>query len=235
MTAQTQITDLTTQLCAALGALPLADKVQALNEVRLALHAVSPFAAEPVDCIQWVMSEHVVANEYNPNKVASPEMALLHKSIQADGFTQPIVTFHNDELDVEIVVDGFHRNRVGKEKKDIKARIHGYLPVVAIKKDLHERMASTIRHNRARGKHQVELMSEMVIKLVGLGRSKSEIAKELGLTAEELIRLMQQTGIASLFANQPFSRSWIVIDGDEEAGDTDIEAQILADEARNGD
>lgn len=228
-TADTEmITALTAQLCTAIATLPLDAKIDALNAVRLALHEVSPFAKEPVDCIQWVKSESVIANEYNPNKVASPEMALLHKSIQADGYTQPIVTFHSDDVNAEIVVDGFHRNRVGKEKKDIRDRIHGYLPVVAIKKDLHERMASTIRHNRARGKHQVELMSEMVIKLVGLGRSKSEIAKELGLTAEELIRLMQQTGIASLFANQPFSRSWVVMpntsdDDEDEAADVERE------------
>jgi len=224
------ITTLTTQLCAEISKLDLEAKIDALNAVRLALHEVSPFAGEPVDCIQWVKGTKVVANEYNPNKVASPEMALLHRSIKADGFTQPIVTCHDDDVGVEIVVDGFHRNRVGKEKADIRERVHGYLPVVSIKKDLHERMASTIRHNRARGKHQVELMSEMVIKLVGLGRSNTEIAKELGLSAEELLRLMQQTGIATLFANQPFSRSWVVLeDGVEidEGAETEAEGGEL--------
>lgn len=207
----TNIERLTADLVAEISALPLDEKVMALNAVRRALHEVSPFAAEPVDLVQWVPADSVVANEYNPNKVAGPEMQLLHQSIAADGYTQPIVAFAN--ADTNIVVDGFHRHRVGKEKKDVAARIHGYLPVVRIEKDLHERMASTVRHNRARGKHQVELMSEMVVRLVNLGRSDIEIAKELGLSADELIRLKAQTGLAALFANQPFSRSWIAPDG----------------------
>ena len=191
--------------------LPLEKKVDALNFIRRELHAISPFAGEPVDLVTWVKNDAVVANEYNPNKVATPEMQLLHKSIKADGYTQPIVSFPNGET--KIVVDGFHRHRVGKEKKDIAERVHGYLPVVEIDKPLHERMVSTIRHNRARGKHQVDLMSEMVVKLVNLGRSDIEIAKELGLTADELIRLKAQTGLAKLFENQPYSRSWIAPDG----------------------
>ncbi len=207
----TTIDSLANDLCAALAALPIPERIAAINTVRRKLHTVSPFAAEPVDCIQWVPADSVVANEYNPNKVASPEMQLLYKSIKADGFTQPIVTFPSDSI--KIVVDGFHRNRVGREKADIRDRLRGHLPVVEIDKPLHERMASTIRHNRARGKHQVDLMSEMIVKLTGLGRSDIQIAKELGLTADELIRLKQQTGLAALFANQPFSRSWVAIDG----------------------
>lgn len=196
----------------------LDEQVVALNALRRALHAISPFAGEPVDLVQWVKNETVVANEYNPNKVATPEMQLLHKSIKADGYTQPIVSFPNGET--KIVVDGFHRHRVGKEKKDIAERVHGYLPVVEIDKPLHERMASTIRHNRARGKHQVDLMSEMVVKLVNLGRSDIDIAKELGLTADELIRLKAQTGLAKLFENQPYSRSWIAPDGLDDVEET---------------
>ncbi|WP_082643106.1 ParB/RepB/Spo0J family partition protein [Methylobacterium sp. GXS13] len=214
-----RIETLTADLAAAIDGLPLEEKVEALNAARRALHAVSPFRSEPVDLVTWVLNDVVVANEYNPNKVASPEMALLHRSIREDGYTQPIVTFASGVTSV--VVDGFHRHRVGKEKADVRERIHGYLPVVAIDKPLAERMASTVRHNRARGKHQVDLMSEMVVKLVNLGQSDQAIARQLGLSADELIRLKAQTGIASLFAGQPFSRSWVAV---EEA------APVLADE-----
>jgi len=217
----TTITELTAALCSAIAELPLAEKVDALNEVRRGLHLVSPFKGEPVDCVQWTLADDVVANEYNPNKVAGPEMALLHRSIKADGFTQPIVSFADGAT--RIVVDGFHRNRIGREKADIRERVHGYLPVVEIDKPLHERMASTIRHNRARGKHQVDLMSEMVVKLVKLGRSDQEIARSLGMTGDELIRLKQQTGIAALFANQEFGRSWIAVEG--EGGDDVVDAE----------
>lgn len=209
-------------ICGALSAMPLDEKVQALNEVRRILSTVSPFAAEPVDCVQWVKADDVVANDYNPNKVASPEMTLLHRSIQADGYTQPIVSFADGSL--RVVVDGFHRHRVGKEKADIRERVKGFLPVVEIKKSMAERMASTIRHNRARGKHQVDLMSDMVVKLVNLGQSDAEIAQQLGMTGDELIRLKAQTGIAKLFANQPYSRSWVGTAGaeDERADDEEL-------------
>lgn len=226
----TNIEKLTADLASEISGLGLAEKVEALNTVRRALHEVSPFSAEPVDLVQWVPADSVVANEYNPNKVASPEMALLHRSIAEDGYTQPIVAFAN--ADTNIVVDGFHRHRVGREKKDIAARIHGYLPVVQIEKDLHERMASTVRHNRARGKHQVELMSEMIVRLVNLGRSDIEIARELGLSADELIRLKAQTGLAKLFANQPFGRSWIAPDGLPDDAEAESDTNLEAEESR---
>ena len=193
--------------------LPLERRIEALNAVRALLHEISPFKDEPVDLVTWVRNDTVVANEHNPNKVASPEMALLHRSIKEDGYTQPIVTLPAG--DTSIVVDGFHRHRVGKENADVRERVHGYLPVVGIDKPIADRMASTIRHNRAGGKHQVDLMSEMVVKLVNLGQSDQAIAKQLGLSADELIRLKAQTGLAALFANQPFSRSWVAIESEE--------------------
>ncbi|WP_082473167.1 IbrB-like domain-containing protein [Methylobacterium sp. Leaf85] len=209
----TRIETLTAALVREIAGLPLAEQVEALNYARRELHEVSPFRSEPVDLVTWVLNDTVVANEYNPNKVASPEMALLHRSIREDGYTQPIVTFPTSKT--RIVVDGFHRHRVGKEKADVRDRVHGYLPVVGIDKPIAERMASTIRHNRARGKHQVDLMSEMVVKLVQLGQSDQAIAKQLGLSADELIRLKAQTGLAALFANQPFGRSWVAIEGED--------------------
>ena len=152
------------QILSEIEALPLNEKVDAINELRVKIHNISPFKNEPVDLVQWVISKDVNANDYNPNAVAPPEMALLKLSIQADGYTQPIVTMKQEEG--REVIDGYHRHRVGKEDLEIQSRIHGYLPVVTInsdREDKADRMASTVRHNRARGKHSVESMSDIVI------------------------------------------------------------------------
>lgn len=194
-----------------LDQLGLDEKVQAINELKEGLKKISPFANEPVDCVQWVKEELVIANDYNPNTVAPPEMELLHTSIQEDGYTQPIVVYQHDGI--YEVVDGFHRNRVGKECKDIHERIHGYLPVTIINDDRHEkadRIASTIRHNRARGKHRVEAMSDIVIELKRRNWSDAKIAKELGMDADEVLRLTQITGLAEMFADKEFSEAWEV-------------------------
>lgn len=191
--------------------LPLEEKVKAINELKAALKKVSPFQNEPVDCVQWVKAELVIANDYNPNTVAPPEMELLHTSIQEDGYTQPIVVYQHDGI--YEVVDGFHRNRVGKECKDIAERIHGYLPVTIINDERHDkadRIASTIRHNRARGKHRVEAMSDIVIELKRRNWSDNKIAKELGMDADEVLRLTQITGLAEMFADKDFSEAWEV-------------------------
>ena len=191
--------------------LPLEEKVKAINELKAALKKVSPFQNEPVDCVQWVKAELVIANDYNQNTVAPPEMELLHTSIQEDGYTQPIVVYQHDGI--YEVVDGFHRNRVGKECKDIAERIHGYLPVTIINDERHDkadRIASTIRHNRARGKHRVEAMSDIVIELKRRNWSDNKIAKELGMDADEVLRLTQITGLAEMFADKDFSEAWEV-------------------------
>ena len=193
----------------AIPALELADQVDALNMIRAELAAVSPFAGEPVDCVQWVKSETVVANDYNPNSVAPPEMELLRLSVMADGYTQPIVAFRDD--DGLTVVDGFHRTRVGKECADVTARVHGYLPVVIIKPsqtDRGDRIASTIRHNRARGKHRIDAMSDIVIELKRRNWSDEKIGKQLGMDPDEVLRLTQITGLAEMFADRSFSEAW---------------------------
>lgn len=189
----------------------LSEKVETINKIKDELKKISPFANEPVDCVQWVKEELVIANDYNPNTVAPPEMELLHTSILEDGYTQPIVVYQHDGIFE--VVDGFHRNRVGKECKDIHERIHGYLPVTIINDDRHEkadRIASTIRHNRARGKHRVEAMSDIVIELKRRNWSDNKIAKELGMDADEVLRLTQITGLAEMFADKDFSEAWEV-------------------------
>ena len=194
----------------------IAERAEAINRIKRVLKEVSPFSAEPVECVQWVKSELVIANDYNPNSVAPPEMELLHTSIQEDGYTQPIVVWQHDGI--YEVVDGFHRNRVGKEYADIKERIHGFLPVVVInneREDKGDRIASTIRHNRARGKHRVEAMSDIVIELKRRNWSDAKIAKELGMDADEVLRLTQITGLAEMFKNKEFSQAWEVDMTDE--------------------
>lgn len=184
----------------------LEEKVEFLNAIREKLSELSPFK-EPVDCVRWVKADMVQANEYNPNVVASPEMRLLYTSIKLDGYTQPIVVYKLENGKYEIV-DGFHRNRVGKEYQDIYERIHGYLPVVIIDKPLDERMGSTIRHNRARGTHQIRDMSEIVVELTRQGWSEEEICEKLGMELDEVIRLKQISGLKEAFANHEFSKSW---------------------------
>lgn len=189
----------------------LAGQVELINQVRRDLHEVSPFAGEPVDLVQWVPAESVHGNQYNPNSVAPPEMELLRLSITADGYTQPIVSMATED-GIE-VVDGFHRHRVGKECADVRERIKGYLPVVEIRSDRTEvtdRIASTIRHNRARGKHAVTAMSDIVIELRRRNWSNDKIGRELGMDADEVLRLCQMTGLAELFADDEFSYSWDV-------------------------
>ncbi len=184
-------------------------QIAAINEIKAALKAISPFHENPVECVQWVPADKVIANDYNPNSVAPPEMELLHTSIQEDGYTQPIVVWAHDGI--YEVVDGFHRNRVGKEYADIRERLHGYLPVVIInndREDKGDRIASTIRHNRARGKHKVEAMSDIVLDLKKRNWSDAKIAKELGMDADEVLRLAQIQGLAEMFADREFSQAW---------------------------
>ncbi len=187
------------------------EKVQAMNDIKIAIHEISPFKSEPVDCVLWVKNETVHANDYNPNSVAPPEMELLRLSISSDGYTQPIVSMLEEDLLTREVIDGFHRNRVGKECEEIQKRVHGYLPVVTINEDrtkINDRVASTIRHNRARGKHKIDAMSDIVIDLKKRNWSDSKIAKNLGMDADEVLRLCQIGGLAELFSDKEFSQSW---------------------------
>ena len=162
----------------------------------------------PVYGVIGVPIEKVTANDYNPNTVAPPEMALLETSIWEDGYTQPVVTYHDPVSDQYIVVDGFHRFLILRDSARIREREQGILPVVVIDKELGDRMASTIRHNRARGTHNVELMSTIVAELVEMGKGDRWICQHIGMSADELLRLKQITGVAALFANRDFSASW---------------------------
>jgi ParB-like chromosome segregation protein Spo0J len=194
-----------------LGKIAICDpklRVEIFNEIREKLFEKSIFK-DPVTNVQWVKAERIEGNNYNPNKVAPPEMKLLELSIDFDGYTQPIVCYYDDEKEKYIVVDGFHRCRVGKESKSIREKIKGYLPIVVIDKPLDQRMASTIRHNRARGKHGVLPMSKVVADLSDSGWDDKRIAKELGMEPDEVLRLKQRTGIKGLFKDREFSKSWV--------------------------
>ena len=193
----------------ALDALPLADRIVAINALRRGLHAHSPFAGQPADCVQWIPAEQVVGNDYNPNAVAPPEMRLLEHSIRSDGFTQPIVAHAQDGH--YVVVDGFHRQRLGREVVAIREQLHGHLPLVLVRAERGgpgERMAATIRHNRARGVHAVLPMTDIVTALIRQGWSDAQVACELGMDGDEVRRFKQVSGLPELFRDHAYSKSW---------------------------
>lgn len=180
----------------------------ALAAIRATAAEASQWAKEPIDMIHWVPIEQVQANDYNPNAVATNEMRLLHLSISADGLTQPIVTIFDDKLAKYIIIDGFHRCTTMRQSPDLLARTGGRVPVVVLKKSMNERMAATVRHNRARGKHSIVGMGNIVFSMLDNGASDEKICNELGLEPDELVRLKHVTGFSKLFENVEYRRAW---------------------------
>lgn len=170
----------------------------------------------PVYHVIAVPVEKVVPNSYNPNAVAPPEMKLLYESIKNDGYTMPVVCYHDKSEDKYVIVDGFHRYRIMLEHEDIYEREKGLLPVSVIDKQLDQRIASTIRHNRARGNHDVDLMGNIVKELHELGRSDAWISRHLGMDRDEILRLKQITGLAALFRDVKFGQAWRPAEDEEE-------------------
>ena len=162
----------------------------------------------PAYQVRSVPIEKIVPNTYNPNAVAPPEMRLLYDSIKEDGYTMPIVCYYSKAQDVYVIVDGFHRYRIMMDHKDIYQRENGMLPVTVIDKPLSNRMASTIRHNRARGSHYVDLMINIVKELHTIGRSDAWISKHMGMSRDEILRLKQITGLTELFRDVKFGQAW---------------------------
>ena len=204
------LTELTEAIVHELAALPEDDRIDEINRIRAAIHEVSPLRHHPVDFVRWARAETVRANDYNPNTVAPPEMRLLAHSVQANGYTMPIVA-HEIADGTVVVVDGFHRNRVGKEVGDVRDSVRGRLPVTQIRADRADegaRIAATVEHNRARGEHRVEAMSEVVRMLYKAGWRDKKIQEELGMCEDEVRRLKQITGLAELFADRDFSMAW---------------------------
>jgi len=197
------------EICSWLQSMDSDTAMEHINRIREKLHQVSPMKSEPVDFVRWVKTDKIQSNDYNPNKVAPVEMELLAHSILSDGYTQPVVTWDTGET-IE-VIDGFHRNRVCRENEEVRDRVKGYLPIVQIKQDRegrNDRIASTIRHNRARGKHQIESMSDIVVELKKRNWSDTRICKELGMDEDEVLRLCQITGLVEVFSNSEFSEAW---------------------------
>lgn len=183
------------------------NKYDFINALRSYISALSNERNNPVDLVLWVDKNEVVANNYNPNSVAPKEMELLYTSIKEDGYTQPIVVYRDEALGKFVIVDGFHRNLVLRKYADINERCNGRLPVVVIKKDLDQRMASTVRHNRARGSHSVDGMINIVHRMMKDGKSEKEICEKLGMSRTEFVKMGYVTGFAKVFKNYDFSKS----------------------------
>lgn len=190
------------------GAKSREQKVKLLAEIRSLLFELSPFNSQPIDRVIWVHIDEVECNSYNPNSVAPNEMKLLYISIRSDGYTQPVVTVYDPEKKKYVIVDGFHRFTTMKRCEDIAARTGGYLPIVVINKPINDRMASTVRHNRARGKHSVAGMGSMVFEMLENGWTDEAICEELGMEADEIIRLKHVTGFSKLFENVEYRKAW---------------------------
>lgn len=202
------------------------EKIEKINLIKKAIHEVSPMKWNPVDCVLWIKNTDVTSNDYNPNEVAPPEMELLEVSIVNDWYTQPIVGWKREDW-VHEIVDGFHRHRVGKESKLISNWLYWYLPLVNIRQEQqskNDRIASTIRHNRARGKHKVDAMSEIVIELKNRNWTNDRIAKQLGMDDEEVLRLLQVSWLQDMFKDDDFSKAWVSEDS------LDIDLVELTDE-----
>ena len=184
------------------------DKIQFIEDLKDFIHDISPLKEQPVDRVRWVDLDMVQANDYNPNAVAKVEMKLLHTSIMHDGYTQPIVTIFDESINKYVIIDGFHRYTICKSYEDVLERNCGKLPIVVLQKDINDRMASTIRHNRARGKHSIKGMSNIVFEMLDNGWNDIDICNELGMEVEELIRLKHITGFSKLFENTEYKNAW---------------------------
>jgi len=200
------------QLSTLLAGMPDKEKIEVSNRIRVLLHQHSPFSEEPVDCVQWVPAGEVEGNTYNPNQVAPPENRLLYTSLLRTGFTQPLVVWQ-DEASHYTLVDGFHRFSLVRQRSTLRQRLHGYIPVVTVgpdKSDKTQRIAATIRHNRARGQHQIQAMSAIVQELARLGWDDKKISTELGMERDEVLRLKQISGLMEMFLERDFSEAWTV-------------------------
>lgn len=184
------------------------DPIAVIAEIRDCLHQASPLKDQPVNNVRWVPMEKVRANNWNPNAHAPKELELLHTSIAADHYTQPIVTVYDPASDCYTVVDGFHRSVIMRTYKDIEEMTKGLLPVVVIDRPISDLMASTVRHNRARGSHSVSGMSQLVFSMLENGETDEQILEKLGMQPEELVRLKHITGFSKLFESVEYQKMW---------------------------
>lgn len=172
-------------------------------------HKEHPMKSQPINRVRWVDVNKVQANDYNPNMVASKEMQLLLTSINHDGYTQPCVTIYDEKIDKFVIIDGFHRYSVTVQNKEVRERNNGKLPIVVLDKSINDRMASTVRHNRARGEHSVKGMAEMVYSMLENGWEEAQVCNELGMEAEELVKLKHMSGYSKRYEDHEFSLAWM--------------------------
>lgn len=204
-----------------LADVPIEERVEVLNAIRLELSQYSPMKDHPIDLVLWVPQGEVRKNDYNPNSVAPTELKLLETSIAEDGYTQPVVTWVSDSG--REIIDGFHRSKVARESTRIAGTLMGFLPVTTVRNrqvDKSNRMASTIRHNRARGTHSIDAMSEIVLELKSRNWKTERICKELGMEEDEVLRLCQITGLSGLFSDAEFSLAW---ESDTSSADSELD------------
>lgn len=207
------VKEITESLRCLLSSLTQTQRIETINQVKSAMQEFSPFRNEPIDCVLWMKTKKIVTNDYNPNNVAGPEKALLYTSLVQDGFTHPIVATQDPTCDKYVIIDGFHRFELSKKKGELNKRLDDYVPVVLMPQASHDkshRMAATIRHNRARGRHQINSMAEIVRELSHLGWNDEKISLELGMEADEVLRLKQVCGLFEMFNNRKFSQAWTV-------------------------
>jgi ParB-like chromosome segregation protein Spo0J len=214
------IVDQGLELAKQIETLPEEQRIRALNRVRTALHRVSPFKDEPIDLVLWEKGERVKPNDYNPNVVHRPEMRLLEESIDVDHMTQPVVTSSPDadpHVDPKPIVDGEHRYIICTDVGRIHARLRGYVPITIVPADTEQaQMASTVRHNRARGVHKLDGMTDIVLSMLQAGWEDDEIANAMGMDADEILRLKQVAGAAEAFRRPMYKRAWVFDDGQTE-------------------
>lgn len=184
------------------------EKYEIINKLNTTISKNSPVKHNPISLVQWIPSNKIRANDYNPNEVAHNEMKLLYKSIDKDGYTQPVVTVYNPKNNTYEIVDGAHRFLVMKKYLKIRKRSHNHLPITVINKSMKDRMASTIRHNRARGKHSINGKAEVVTQLLKKGWPDAKICEELGMEKEELSKLKHTTGFSKLFDKTEYQYAW---------------------------
>lgn len=207
------IEDISSALRELLGSLAHEQRITAINQLRSTLNELSPFKNEPVDGVMWLKTQQLTANDYNPNNVAPCEKKLLRTSLLQDGFTHPIVATRDASTDKFVIIDGFHRFELSKKKDELNERLRGYVPVVLMQQASHDksrRIAATIRHNRARGRHQINAMAEIVRELSCLGWDDNKIGADLGMDADEVLRLKQVCGLFEMFSHRRFSQAWTV-------------------------
>jgi hypothetical protein len=215
------ITTRAAELFQEISNLKLEDKIDTINEIRTCLHNLSPMKDHPIDLVLWEPINSVKKNDYNPNSVAPTELKLLETSIAEDGYTQPIVTWISETH--REIVDGFHRSKIARESEVVAKTLHGYVPVTTVRdKQMNKsnRMAATIRHNRARGTHSVDAMSEIVLELKARNWKTARICKELGMEEDEVLRLCQISGLSGLFSDAEFSQAW---ESDTASNDSELD------------